>query len=141
MTGLTAALRRILPYTSILCLIAAIYSGTILYLRWRSAREMEDAARRVQAQRDRLVLSANGTGVKILAFYASPPSIHRGEKTLLCYGVGNARKVTLDPPVDDVWPASSRCMEVSPKATTTYKITATDENGKSVEQSAEIEVR
>ncbi len=61
---------------------------------------------------------------KIKMFYASPPNPHKGEKINLCYGVENADEVTLDPPVDRVWPSFSHCLEVTPTATTTYTLTA-----------------
>ena len=129
-------LRRLLPYTTILCVIAAIYAGTVMYSRWSSNREAERAAKRKTVSQIRLI----GDGLQILFLYATPPVIHRGEKTLMCYGTANARSVTLDPPVDQVWPAMSRCFDVSPRQKTTYKLTATDAAGKTVTQSVEIDV-
>jgi hypothetical protein len=61
---------------------------------------------------------------QITAFYASPAMPFQGEKALLCYGVANAEQVTIDPPVDRVWPAVSRCIEVAPIRATTYTLTA-----------------
>ncbi len=57
---------------------------------------------------------------------------------MLCYGVENADAVTLDPPVDRVWPALAHCIEVSPaKGTTTYTLTASQGAAK-VSQSATV---
>jgi hypothetical protein len=133
-------LRRILPFTWVLCAIAAIYTGSVMFSRWQAARDDEKAVQRARAEQDRRILSRIGDGVKILSFYASPPVIHPGEKTLLCYGTGNAKKVILSPPVDSVWPSNARCIQLAPRETTSYTITATDENGKSASQTTEIQV-
>jgi hypothetical protein len=61
---------------------------------------------------------------KITQFYASPPAIGRGEKTLLCYGVENAKAVTLAPGNQTLSAALSRCIDVTPAETTTYTLTA-----------------
>lgn len=78
--------------------------------------------------------------VKIIQFYANPPSIGKGEKALLCYGVENAAAVRLSPPVEKVWPSPSRCFDVAPAATTTYTLTAEDWHGRSASRTAEVVV-
>jgi hypothetical protein len=60
----------------------------------------------------------------ITQFYASPPAIGRGEKTLLCYGVQNAKAVKLAPGNQTLSTALSRCIDVTPSETTTYTLTA-----------------
>ncbi|MBL8177463.1 MAG: hypothetical protein JNK48_22490 [Bryobacterales bacterium] len=62
------------------------------------------------------------TAAKILNFYASPPSIEKGGDALLCYGVEGAAWVKLDPPVEQLAPALSRCFQVKPEATTQYTL-------------------
>ena len=59
---------------------------------------------------------------KILNFYASPPEIHKGEDALLCYGVEGTGWVKIDPPVEQLSPALSRCFQVKPDATTQYTL-------------------
>lgn len=59
---------------------------------------------------------------------------------MLCYGVENAKSVKLAPAVADVWPAMSRCVEVSPRESTTYTLTAGNESGQEASQSARVEV-
>lgn len=59
---------------------------------------------------------------KILNFYASPPSIEKGGDALLCYGVEAAGWVKIDPPVEQLTPALSRCFQVKPEATTQYTL-------------------
>jgi hypothetical protein len=62
--------------------------------------------------------------VRINQFYSTIATLHPGEKELLCYGVENARAVWLSPPRRQVPAAYSRCVEVTPAATTTYTLTA-----------------
>ena len=67
--------------------------------------------------------------VKITQFYTSTPQIARGEKGLVCYGVENAKTVWLSPPRQELSAALSRCVDVTPEATTTYTLTAEGETG------------
>jgi len=62
--------------------------------------------------------------VKITQFYASPENPPKGEKALVCYGVENATEVRLDPPVERVWPASSRCFDFVPSKESALTLTA-----------------
>lgn len=62
--------------------------------------------------------------VKITQFYATVPNLSRGEKELICYGVENGKTVFLSPPKQELSAALSRCVEVTPTATTTYTLTA-----------------
>jgi hypothetical protein len=81
-----------------------------------------------------------GPPVRITEFYAVKTRVTRGEKTLLCYGLENAKSVRLAPPVADVWPAMSRCVDISPRETTTYTLTAEDAQGRSSSRTARVEV-
>ena len=81
-----------------------------------------------------------GDPVKILAFYPRDVQIVEGDKTLLCYGVSNARSVRIDPPVDGVSPALSRCVEIRPKSETIYTLTAEGTDGKAVSQSVTVRI-
>jgi hypothetical protein len=76
----------------------------------------------------------------ITQFYPTAPRIGRGEQVQLCYGVNNATKVSLEPPVESVWPALARCFAIRPAATATYTLTASDDQGHSASQSVTIEV-
>ncbi len=66
--------------------------------------------------------AAPPAAAKIMNFYASPPSIHKGEEALLCYGVENAQWVKLDPPVEKLTPSFTRCFSVKPEKTTRYTL-------------------
>jgi hypothetical protein len=78
--------------------------------------------------------------VKITQFYANPPSIPRGEKSLLCYGVEGAVSVRIEPPVEQLTPALTRCFEVRPKEGTTYKLIAEGRAGGRSEQTITVDV-
>src|SRR6476620_11047801 len=53
-----------------------------------------------------------GDGVKILQFYASDASVTEGNRSLICYGVLNAKSVTIEPLREAVLPALNRCVEI-----------------------------
>jgi hypothetical protein len=78
--------------------------------------------------------------VRITQFYATKPSIPRGEDVLLCYGVENATAVRITPPVEQIRPALSRCITVSPVETTTFTLIAEDGSAKTSSQSITVMV-
>jgi hypothetical protein len=86
-------------------------------------------------------LAKYGTRVKILQFYGGAREIAPGAKVLVCYGVVNATALRLDPPVEKVWPALSRCFEVTPAKSTHYTLTAEGAEHTTVSESIEIAVK
>jgi hypothetical protein len=84
--------------------------------------------------------AAAGDPVKINSFYPRDVTVIEGGNTLLCYGVSNAKSVRIDPPVDGVSPALSRCVEVRPKGETRYTLTAVGSDGQTVSQSVTIHI-
>ena len=123
-------LRKILPYTSIAVLIAALYVAYTFYSRKTESDQIDQqmAEKSVEQARDD-VARMGGTTVKVTNFYAAPPAVKKGQPVRLCYGVINADSVTLDPPVEKVWPSLSRCFDVSPKQSTTYRLSAIAKEG------------
>ena len=115
----------------------------------RAGRKIQDIAAKEKAaqaaaQRDAAEKSVEvlgGTEFKIISFYATPGMIQRGDTVDMCYGVSNAKSVKLDPPVANVWPSVDRCMQVTPKKTTTYTFTADDGKGNTKTAQLTIEVR
>ena len=67
--------------------------------------------------------------------------VRKGESVQLCYGVANAKTVTLVPQDNPVWPSYSRCVDVKMEKTTTFTLTATNAAGKSVNSTVEIKVK
>lgn len=76
--------------------------------------------------------------VRITQFYSPTPSIPKGEKGKLCYGVENAKSVRLEPPDADVSPAFVRCVEVDPKSDTKYTLMAEGSDGTVDKQTVEV---
>jgi hypothetical protein len=135
-------LRNPLLYTSVLFLAALIYVGWVFYARWQAARDLAEQARAKKAAEDqKIVESLGGNRFEILAFYAAPGIIHRGDSADLCYGVSNAKEVRIEPPVGDVWPSYARCVRISPAKDTTYTLTADDGRGNTKSETLTIEVR
>jgi hypothetical protein len=133
-------------YSLIVLLGATAYVACIFILRYASNRayDRRTAQKVAEQQRaeDRAVIDQLGGSVlAIRALYVSPKVIHQGETAQLCYDVDNAATVALDPPVAEVWPSHTRCFNLSPKKTTTYKLTITDSSGKTASQSVQLQVR
>lgn len=83
----------------------------------------------------------NGSSaVKILNFYARDTVLTEGGKTVLCYGVVNAKSAHIEPHVDGVGPSMTRCVEVQPKHNTTYTLTAEGPDGSKVDQTLTVQV-
>ena len=139
-------LKNPLVYSSAVVLIVLLYVGYIFISRWHENRGLEKAAAEKQAAaqlaQDRTtVADMGGKELAIQSFYGSPGVVKRGETAQLCYGVANAKTVTLEPQSEPVWPSYSRCVDVKPTKTTTYTLTAQDGNGRSVTQTLEIKVK
>ncbi len=114
--------------------VIALYDCWIFYGRWRDKQDNERAAAQVEADRARKDLALlGGESLRILSFYATPPAIKRGEAASICYGVNDAIKVRIDPPVEELRPSISRCIQVKPVKDTEYTLHAEDAagNGKS----------
>lgn len=135
-------IRKVLPYLSIVVVIAAIYVAYTFYARHDSDQRLqrEEVAKKRASDEDTL-RRIGEPEMKISSFYATPNVIGKGQTAQLCYDVTNAEKVELAPPVERVWPSLSRCFEVSPRATTRYTLSAWDKESHSAQQSTEIAVR
>lgn len=132
-------------YSSLLLLIVAIYIGWILFSRHQENRTYEQRARDTQARKQReqdqaAIAQLGGTDLRIQMLYATRQT-KRGETAQVCYGVANAKTVTLEPGTHNVWPSHNLCVDVTPEKTTTYTLTATGADGKTVSEQVTIEVR
>ena len=137
--------KRPLLLSSIAALCIVTYVGFLFFSRWESNRTIEKrnavkAAEERHANDVAAVQSLGGSELAIRALYLSPPAIYTGESSQLCYDVSNAKIVTVDPPIGEVWPSHSRCLDVSPKRSTTYTLTIQDASGHSSSQSIELKV-
>jgi hypothetical protein len=132
-------------YSSIVILGVFLYVSYVFYARHESSKQYQQRIEERQSEQrregDRLAVEQlGGAQLAIRGLYVSPRSIHPGETAQLCYDVANAKSVTLDPPVGAVWPSHSRCLNISPRKTTTYTLTIEDAAGKTASQSVELPV-
>jgi hypothetical protein len=122
--------------------LAVLYVGGVFYTRWHRDSVIQEQAATAKREQDQRVFQAmGGDRFDILKFFPYPGEIQRGDSTMLCYSVSNAKSVTLEPQSNAVWPAFERCVSVSPKKTTTYTLTATDAGGHTKSATVTVEVR
>src|SRR5580700_7123436 len=141
-----SVLKNPLVCSSLLILVVAGYVAYVLLSRYESNRQYVERNTEKQAEQRReddrrAVEQLGGSDLAIRSMYVAPAAIKRGESAQLCYDVANAKTVTLDPPVGEVWPSHSRCLALSPRKTTTYTLTIKDAAGKTVSQTVELPVR
>ncbi len=78
--------------------------------------------------------------VRILNFYA-PRIPERGRPFTLCYGVVNAVRVEMDPPLAELFPSISRCVQVTLQRDTRATLTAYGKDGRAVRVQIDLPVR
>ena len=144
-TRTKSILKNPLVYTSLAILVVAIYIVWVLFSRHIANRNYEERIRTQQAEKQRqndqaAIEQLGGNELAIQMLYATP-QIHRGETAQICFGVANAKSVKLEPQDNPVWPSHNLCVDVKPKKTTTYTLTATGSDGKSVSQQVSVAVR
>jgi hypothetical protein len=144
--GPPPSVRTLLRYSLVVVAMVALYAGWTFYSRWQQNRAIErridqERAEKRRAEAQHIVQQLGGDGFAILNFYADPPALPRGETADLCYGVSNAKAVRLEPPAGPVWPSEAHCLQVSPKKTTTYTLTAVDAAGHTKTATVTVQVR
>ncbi|HWF48129.1 MAG TPA: hypothetical protein VG168_14060 [Bryobacteraceae bacterium] len=140
----SSPLRAILPYTTVLLILAMLYVAWTFYSRYQYNREAVKAAAEKKAEREQETNARIfGSGeVRITQFYAETGLLKHGQATQVCYGVVNATSVTMDPSVGEALkPSWGHCSDIAPKKTTTYTITAADAAGHKKTASLTIQVR
>jgi hypothetical protein len=135
-----------LVYSSIVLVIVMLVVGWVLTTRWLENRGIERRAKQErtlkQQEQDRITVEQlGGKDLAIQNFYATPGVVRRGESVQICYGVANAKTVTLEPQSNPVWPSYSRCVDVKPTKSTTYTLTIADASGNTKTQTLEVKVR
>jgi len=132
-------LRRVMPFLGVLIAMAIVYDVFVFYSRASRDREQKQAQAERTAEQERQTADAyGGLGLKIVTFYAVRVP---GHSMNLCYGLTGAKTVRIEPPVEGVWPALTRCVQVAPTKDTEYRLTAEDGAGHSVTQSVTVHVR
>jgi len=134
-----------LLYSSLLIVVIAGYVGWILYSRYHANRTFDQRAQQEQAKKqreaDRVALDQLGGNKLAIEMLYAPPQIPKGETAQICFGVANAKSVTLAPQDNPVWPSHNLCIDIKPVKTTTYTLTATGADGRSISRQVTVEVR
>jgi hypothetical protein len=78
--------------------------------------------------------------VKITQFHVTPAFIPKGIAGKLCYGVENAVRIDVNPPVEELLPSPERCIDITPTQATTYTLTAQGADGTKVSKSLDVRV-
>jgi hypothetical protein len=113
-----------------------------MYSRYRDSHDAEQKIKdRDAAASQRLVDLYGGNQLTILTFAAEPAVVAPGEAVELCYGVSNATMVKIEPDAPSLKPALTHCVEVFPKKTTRYTLSAEDGKGNRKTQGLTIQVR
>lgn len=133
-------MRKAYRVTWVTVAAVCLYLGWVYHARRSDTREFVRRLEEPKKAQDRAIVDAYGGGdLTVIVFYATPATIRRGAKSQLCYGVSNAQTVRIEPPVENVWPSFSRCVEVSPENDTVYRLIAEDAAG--LKKSASTMVR
>src|SRR5258708_11436865 len=140
-----SAVKSSLIYASIFLGIVLRSAVWTLFSRWQQnlaiERRSSEEKSRQQLENDRITLERlGGKELAIQSLYASRGAIHKGESAQLCYGVANAKTVTLEPQPNPVWPSYARCVSVSPARSTTYTLTISAASGNTRTQSLQVTV-
>ena len=130
--------QMLLIYGNVALAFVAIWAAIPVIQRYRRehARPVEQPIRRTPE----MDWVDPAKGAQIIQFYVYPNVILPGGQSSLCYGVAQVKEVKLDPPVGEAGPTFNRCVDVRPKKTTTYTLTATDANGKQLQRTTVLYV-
>ena len=140
--GRGSSLRVFLWSGALALALGGSYLAWTFYGRKEADLQFEKRVEQKELEAGRRFRAAYGSDdVKISGFAVRPPVIRRGQETLFCYGVLNAKVVRLEPPIDSVHPALSYCFNASPTKTTTFTLTAEDGQGKSVQKKVTVTVK
>jgi len=134
-----------LLYSSLFIMLVAAYTTWVLLSRHVESRLYQQRIEKERAEKRRQSDQAameqlGGSELAIQMLYATP-EVRRGESGQLCFGVANAKSVRLEPQAGQVWPSHSLCVDINPTKTTTYTLTATGGDGKTVSQQVTVTVR
>lgn len=136
-------LRAILPYTTVITLLVFAYVAWVMYSRYASNKDAAEKAQQAAAaaeQQRNATITQHGE-LSFSTFYAENGTVTAGQYTRLCYGVLNAQSVKIDPPVEQLKPTERHCLDISPKKTTTYTISADNGAGQTKSLSLTVKVK
>lgn len=133
---------RIPVYLRLAALAVVFYLAWVFFGRYVENRaRMPGKARESAAGDAAFERIYGGTEVRILQFYAPSGTVIEGSRSVVCYGVVNARAVRIEPAVDGVSPSLNRCVAVAPEEDTRYTLTAEGSDGRVVSESFLLKVK
>lgn len=133
-------MRRITITLWVALLFALLHLGWT-WLHRRDANQRMTRASVTARQRAAGGVIDRSTDVKILSFYATAGEIRDGDPEIICYGVQNARAVRLEPPLEQLTPALTRCFWAEPHRNSQYKLVAEGFDGRQVSESFKVRVK
>src|ERR1035438_4233627 len=92
-------LRRAAIPLRVAVVLALAYLLYVLLARHSAEKRFSEQHTAADAATSAFDAAYGGTGVKILQFYARDGVLYEGKSTVICYGVVNAKSVTMDPPI------------------------------------------
>jgi len=119
----------------------AVYLAWIFGLRALATWRWNRAHASPEASNQAFLRIYGGSELKILQFYSPEASVVEGSTGKICYGVVNAKSVRIEPHLEGVYPAISRCIDVAPQHETRYTLTAEGQDGRTISQSFVLGVR
>ena len=124
-------------------IIVALWVAWIFYSRHEenAKAEADAAAKQAEAQKSANDFVLQHGELTFTTFEAADGTLKPGQTTELCYGVVNAKSVKIDPPVEQIKPSIRHCMDIAPKKTTVYTITADDGAGHTKSASLTVHVK
>src|ERR1035438_1186459 len=135
-------LRRAAIPLRVAVVLALAYLLYVLLARHSAEKRFSEQHTAADAATSAFDAAYGGTGRSILQFYARDGVLYEGKSTVICYGVVNAKSVTIDPPIQGgAYVSFNRCVEAAPKRDTTYVLTAQGNSGKTVSASFTIRVQ
>ena len=134
------ALRDALPYLRLAVIAAAAYAGWVFWSRQTPIQKPRPVTGGSAAEAD-WARVYGGSDVKILQFYARERSVTEGGKSVICYGVLNAKSVRMEPSVEGVTPSLNKCVEIAPERNTRYTLIAEGADGSAVSESFTLGVQ
>lgn len=124
-----------------MALAASLYLAWVWQQRRADNRRMAAAAEEHRKRRWAIRDEDRDTALRIMQFYAASAEVTDGDRNLVCYGVRNAERVRIEPPVEDLAPSLARCFWTEPHHDTSYRLTATGGDGREVSESFQVRVR
>ena len=120
--------------------LAAVYLAGVWRERRAAGRRLEAAIAERHTRMGGIRGEDRDSELRIVQFYAAAAEVVDGDRNLICYGVRNAAAVRVEPALENLSPALSRCFWTEPHRDTAYRLVATGSDGSEVSESFQVRV-